>query len=93
MEAYIYAYPLVTMETTREMMKNMRTPQDHQAVMGQFYHSRTFNAFAECLDFALWERVSHALQDQYKLISLSAFGKPYPFGALLRWIFRSLYSA
>ena len=41
-EAYVFGYPLVTMEMTRRVMTNTATPKDHHAPMGQFYHARTF---------------------------------------------------
>jgi hypothetical protein len=41
-EAYIYGYPLVTMEMTRRVMTNATEPKGNHAPMGQFYHSRTY---------------------------------------------------
>lgn len=41
-EAYVFGYPLVTMEMTRRVMTNTATPKDHHAPMGQFYNSRTY---------------------------------------------------
>ena len=41
-EAYIYGYPLVTMEMTRRVMTNVETPSDHHAPMGQFYNAREY---------------------------------------------------
>jgi hypothetical protein len=41
-EAYIYGYPLVTMEMTRRVMTNVRTPEGTRAPMGQFVRMRTY---------------------------------------------------
>lgn len=41
-EAYIYGYPLVTMEMTRRVMTNVAIPTGLRAPMGQFAHSRNF---------------------------------------------------
>ena len=41
-EAYIYGYPLVTMEMTRRVMTNVANPQDKHAPMGQFFLSREY---------------------------------------------------
>jgi hypothetical protein len=41
-DAYIYGYPLVTMEMTRRVMTNAVEPKDDHAPMGQFYNSRTY---------------------------------------------------
>lgn len=41
-EAYVYGYPLVTMEITRRVMTNVATPQGTHAPMGQFLLMRTY---------------------------------------------------
>ena len=43
-EAYIYAYPLVTMEITRRVMTNVETPSGSKAPMGRFARLRTYPA-------------------------------------------------
>jgi hypothetical protein len=40
--AYIYGYPLVTMEMTRRVMTNTASPAGLRAPMGQFGHAREF---------------------------------------------------
>ncbi len=41
-EAYIYSYPLVTMEVTRRVMTNTVTPEGFHAPLGQFGHARQY---------------------------------------------------
>ena len=41
-EAYIYAYPLVTVELTRRRLTNVVAPKGTQAPMGQFARLRTY---------------------------------------------------
>src|SRR5580704_545964 len=41
-EAYIYGYPLVTMDLTRRVMTNVATPKDSNAPMGQFANASTY---------------------------------------------------
>src|SRR5215472_3623184 len=41
-EAYIYGYPLVTMELTRRVMTNVAKPADGHAPMGQFASMREY---------------------------------------------------
>jgi hypothetical protein len=43
-EAYIYGYPLVTMEMTRRVMTNVAAPTGKLAPMGQFAHLRAYPA-------------------------------------------------
>jgi hypothetical protein len=45
-DAYIYGYPLVTMDLTRRVMTNVAEPQPPHAPMGQFAHSRTYPTVA-----------------------------------------------
>ena len=42
MEAYIYGYPLVTMEMTRRVMTNVAKPEGKHAPMGQFAKLREY---------------------------------------------------
>jgi hypothetical protein len=41
-EAYVYGYPLVTMEMTRRVMTNVAEPKDSHAPMGQFANMQTY---------------------------------------------------
>ncbi|MFG1183776.1 MULTISPECIES: DUF1254 domain-containing protein [Xanthobacter] len=41
-DAYIYGYPLVTMEFTRRVMTNVAAPEGSHAPMGQFARLRTY---------------------------------------------------
>jgi len=41
-DAYVYGYPLVTMEMTRRVMTNVVAPEGSRAPMGQFVRSRTY---------------------------------------------------
>ena len=41
-DAYVYGYPLVTMDVARRVMTNVRYPEGIHAPMGQFAHIRTF---------------------------------------------------
>jgi hypothetical protein len=45
-EAYIYGYPLVTMEMTRRVMTNVAAPEGTRAPMGQFVRMRTYPSAA-----------------------------------------------
>lgn len=41
-DAYVYGYPLVTMEYTRRVMTNAAAPKGNHAPMGRFHLSRTY---------------------------------------------------
>jgi len=41
-DAYIYGYPLVVMDSVRRVMTNVAVPQGKAAPMGQFAHFRSF---------------------------------------------------
>ncbi len=41
-EAYVYGYPLVTMEMTRRVMTNVAAAEDKRAPMGQFMRARSY---------------------------------------------------
>jgi DNA sulfur modification protein DndE len=41
-EAYIYGYPLVTMDQTKQVMTNTVVPMEGRAPVGQFVHMREF---------------------------------------------------
>lgn len=41
-DAYVYGYPLVTMEMTRRVMTNVSAPEGTRAPMGQFVRARTY---------------------------------------------------
>src|SRR5580698_73873 len=41
-DAYIYGYPLVTMETTRRIMTNVALPEGNRGPMGQFVKARKY---------------------------------------------------
>jgi len=43
-DAYVYAYPLVTMEITRRVMTNVEKPEGSKAPMGQVARLRTYPA-------------------------------------------------
>jgi hypothetical protein len=43
-DAYMYAYPLLTMEITRRVMTNVEKPEGSKAPMGQFARLRTYPA-------------------------------------------------
>lgn len=41
-DAYVFGYPLITMEMTRRIMTNTSQPQANHAPMGQFFNSQTY---------------------------------------------------
>lgn len=41
-DAYVYGYPLVTMEITRRIMTNVASPEGTRAPMGQFMRARAY---------------------------------------------------
>lgn len=41
-DAYVYGYPLITMEMTRKVMTNTAFPNGMRVPMGQFGHARTY---------------------------------------------------
>ena len=41
-DAYVYGYPLVTMDMTRRVMTNAAEPKDNHAPMGQFFNAPTY---------------------------------------------------
>jgi hypothetical protein len=43
-DAYVYAYPMVTMEVTRRVMTNVEKPEGSKAPMGQFARLRSYPA-------------------------------------------------
>ena len=45
-EAYVYGYPLVTMEMTRRVMSNVEKPEGTRAPMGQFVRMREYPSAA-----------------------------------------------
>src|SRR5499427_7990913 len=45
-DAYVYGYPLVTMEMTRRVMTNVASPEGTRAPMGQFVRMRTYPSAA-----------------------------------------------
>ena len=45
-DAYVYGYPLVTMEMTRRVMSNVEKPEGSRAPMGQFVRMRAYPSAA-----------------------------------------------
>jgi hypothetical protein len=90
-EAYIYGYPLVTMEMTRRVMTNIATPDGTHAPMGQFALMREYPdaAFhdvtapnADTLYSAAWLDLSH---EPYVLSIPDAHGRYYLMPILDAW--------
>jgi hypothetical protein len=91
-EAYAYGYPLVLMEVSKRVMTHVPSPTSKKAPINQFAHMQAFPTpdFKDVVspnmvwilgrtqtngidDFA----AVHAIQRQFTLTPLSAFGKPY----------------
>ena len=62
-DAYLFGYPLVTMDMTRRHETNVRVPDDAHAPMGQLVKLRAYPAVDD--------------HDQFSSVPLSAYGKPY----------------
>lgn len=72
-EAYIYGYPLVTMEMTRKVMTNVATPTELKAPMGQFAHSRSF------VDASYHDVTSPNADVLYSMAWIDVESEPYVF--------------
>lgn len=90
-DAYVYGYPLVTMELTRRVMTNVEKPEGTHAPMGQFVHLREYPtaAFkevtapnADTLYSLAWLDVS---QEPYVLSIPNAKGRYYLMPLLDGW--------
>ena len=90
-EAYIYGYPLVTMETTRRVMTNAAQPEGTHAPMGQFvrmheYPTAEFKDVtapnADTLYTTVWLDVS---KEPWVLSLPDAHGRYYLFPMLDGW--------
>ena len=90
-EAYIYGYPLVTMEMTRRVMTNVATPDATHAPMGQFasireYPTAAFHEVtapnADTLYSAAWLDLS---REPYVLSIPDAHGRYYLMPMLDAW--------
>ena len=53
-DAYIYGYPLVTMEMTRQVMTNVEKPDGTRAPMGQFVRMREYPTAGYGGSFCRW---------------------------------------
>src|SRR6516225_1808065 len=90
-EAYIYGYPLVTMEMTRRVMTNVATPDGTHAPMGQFASMREYPTAgfhevtapnADTLYSAAWLDLS---REPYVLSIPDAHGRYYLMPMLDAW--------
>jgi hypothetical protein len=90
-EAYIYGYPLVTMEMTRRVMTNVREPEATRAPMGQFLRARHYPSAtyrdvtapnADTLYTTAWIDVS---KEPWVLSLPDAHGRYYLFPMLDGW--------
>jgi len=90
-EAYIYGYPLVTMEMTRRVMTNVEKPEGTRAPMGQFVRMREYPTAefrdvtapnADTLYTTAWINVS---QEPYVLTLPDAKDRYYLFPMLDGW--------
>ena len=73
-DAYIYGYPLITMEMTRRVMTNVAKPEGTHAPMGQFVHLRTYPT-------AAFRDITAPNADTlYSLAWLDLSREPYIFG-------------
>jgi hypothetical protein len=70
-EAYIYGYPLVTMEMTRRVMTNASVPTGTHAPMGQFAHLRTYP------DASFHDVTAPNADTLYSVAWLDLSGEPY----------------
>jgi len=90
-DAYMYAYPMVTMEITRRVMTNVEKPEGSKAPMGQFARLRTYPAVddhsvtapnADTLYTLAWVDVS---QEPWVLSIPDMKGRFYLFPMLDMW--------
>uniref|UniRef100_I2PX48 DUF1254 domain-containing protein n=1 Tax=Desulfovibrio sp. U5L TaxID=596152 RepID=I2PX48_9BACT len=90
-EAYIYGYPLVTMEMTRRVMTNVEKPEGTRAPMGQFVRMREYPSAefrdvtapnADTLYTTAWINVG---QEPYVLTLPDAKDRYYLFPMLDGW--------
>jgi hypothetical protein len=90
-DAYIYAYPLMTMDLTRRVTTNVTSPEGTSAPMGQFaklreYPNASFNAVtapnADTLYTLLWLDVSN---EPWVISIPDLKGRDAPFPMLDGW--------